>query len=75
MSLILSGTKVSDYGEHRPWLLTTLFLSGSREVSDYGELELRLPEKRAKNSDTDWDADYGWGGGRFGKRSGATGPL
>ena len=37
-------------------------------ICDYGELEKRWPEKGSE-PDPEWDADYGWGGGRFGKRS------
>ena len=36
----------------------------SNVVSDYGELVKRLPDK----ANNQWDTDYGWGGGRFGKR-------
>ena len=71
--VVLNGTRESElvtpwyYNRNPNW---------DSGVSDYGELDMQLPDKRnAKNSDTDWDADYGWGGGRFGKRRDATGRL
>ena len=42
-------------------------LASSAEVLGRGDQDSGWPDKR-EAEDPEWDNDYGWGGGRFGKR-------